>query len=433
MKKYYINTMGCQMNVHDSEKMAGMLEEEGYTCAESPEDADIIIFNTCSIRQKAEQKFFSELGRLKPLRKRKPDIRIAVAGCVAQHKGKSIHKRAPHVDFIFGPQNIHKVREIIHTSSDFVFVDDNPALADMEFPAHREDRIRSWVNIMFGCNNFCSYCIVPHTRGREKSRAGSDIIKEIRGLAEKGYKEVTLLGQNVNSYCSSVDFPTLLVEVNNIEGLERIRFVTSHPKDLSPELVCVMRDLEKVCEHIHLPLQSGSTNVLKKMNRKYTYNDYMMKVEMLRREIPEIAITSDIITGFPQETDEDHAATVKALREIGFDGLFAFKYSARTGTKAADMEGHIPDKVRSERLYEIIETQNELTDSKNSQIQGTIQEVLVEGYSDKSPEIFTGRTRTNKIVLFPVHSSLKPGDIVQARIEKTNRHTLDGTVISLNT
>lgn len=421
------------MNAHDSEKMAGMLKAEGYSPAESSDDADIVIFNTCSIRQKAEQKFFSELGRLKALKKRKPGMKIAVAGCVAQQEGENVFKRASHVDFVFGPQNLHRVREIAHSSNCFVAVEDNPSLANMEFSADRKDPIRAWINIVYGCNNFCSYCIVPHTRGREKSRAAVDILQEIKGLAERGYKEVTLLGQNVNSYCSSMEFPELLTEIDRIEGLERIRFVTSHPKDISPSLVFALRDLEKVCEHIHLPLQSGSTDILTKMNRKYSYDEYKAKVTMLRKEIPGIAITSDIIAGFPQETDADHALTVKALKELEFDGIFAFKYSSRSGTRAADMQGHVQDKVRAERLNEIIEVQNKITDYKNKELQGTLQEVLVEGYSDKDSGLFIGRNRANKIILFPVHLSLKPGDTVLVLIDNAHRHSLEGRVESIIT
>ncbi|MBZ0157563.1 MAG: tRNA (N6-isopentenyl adenosine(37)-C2)-methylthiotransferase MiaB [Alphaproteobacteria bacterium] len=429
MKKYYVHTMGCQMNVHDSEKMSGILKAEGYIQADTPRDADLIIFNTCSIRQKAEQKFFSELGRLKSLKKKRPGIKIAVAGCIAQQEGSKIFQRAPHVDFVLGPQNIHKVREIAQAENDFVAVEDNPFLTDMEFPVEREDSIRAWVNIMYGCNNFCSYCIVPYTRGREKSRASHDIVNEVKGLAERGYKEVTLLGQNVNSYRSSTDFPGLLRQINAVEGLERIRFVTSHPKDLSDDLIHAIRDLEKVCEHMHLPLQSGSTEILGKMNRKYTYDEYLQRVEKLKKEIPGIAITTDIIAGFPRETEEDHLCTVRALREIQYDGIFAFKYSPRVGTRAASMEGHLDAVVKSERLSEILELQNKITDMKNRALKGTVQEVLVEGQSEKDEGRLTGRTRSNKIVTFPDTPDSKPGSVVSLEITKANRHSLEGIIL----
>src|SRR5208283_1421015 len=278
MKKYWIITFGCQMNVHDSEKISGILKGEGYFEADSPRDADLVIFNTCSIRQKAEQKFFSELGRIKELKKRKPGLTIAVAGCIAQQEGKKILKRVPYVDHVLGPQNIHMVRDILKSNINRIAVDDNPLIAETDLPVERKDEVRAWINIMYGCNNFCSYCIVPYTRGRERSRPSSAILSEIKVLAEKGYLEITLLGQNVNSYAGDISFPELLKAVDKIEGIKRVRFVTSHPKDLSDDLIAAIRDCEKVCKHIHLPLQSGSTKILSLMNRRYEYNDYMHKV-----------------------------------------------------------------------------------------------------------------------------------------------------------
>lgn len=429
MKRYYIETFGCQMNVHDSEKMAGILKSKGYTAVDNAKDADILIFNTCSIRQKAEQKFFSELGRVRALKKRRPDLKIAVAGCIAQQEGIKIIERAPHVDYVIGPQNINVLNDIVDSRADYVFTDDNPAIAEMELPVERKDNVRAWVNIMYGCNNFCSYCVVPYTRGRERSRASQSIINEIRDLAEKGYKEVTLLGQNVNSYKSNMNFPELLREINKINGIERIRFVTSHPKDLSDELIYAIRDLDKVCEHVHLPLQSGSSKILALMNRKYTYDDYMKKVEHLKREIPEISITSDIIAGFPQETDEDHNETIKALKEIEFDSIFAFKFSPRPGTKASTMDGQIPDDIKLSRLSEILELQNAITDRKNRELIGTVQDVLIEGVDKKTSSKLTSRTRTNKVVHVLFDSTIKPGDIIRVKITHARRHSLEGEII----
>ena len=430
MKKYYLTTFGCQMNVHDSEKMAGILKAEGLLEAAGPDDADIIIFNTCSIRQKAEQKFYSELGRLKALKKIKPDLKIAVSGCIAQQEGKKMLKRTPYVDYIMGPQNIHLLKNIFKSKPARVSVEDNPLMADMEFPVDRRDNLKAWVNIMYGCNNFCSYCIVPYTRGREKSRAKDSIINEIRSLAESGCKEVTLLGQNVNSYRSSVDFPGLLKEINNISGIKRIRFMTSHPKDLTEDLVYAISDLDKVCEHIHLPLQSGSTKVLGLMNRKYSYADYLRGVDRLREEIPEIAITSDIIAGFPQETEEDHECTIKALKDIQFDGLFAFMYSARPGTRAAAIDGHIPENIQSQRLAEILELQNDITNLKNKELEGTVQEILIEKEYPENSDNLIGRTRANKIIPIPWSSNINPGDIVKVKIIKAHLHSLEAEVIS---
>ncbi|MBI4684179.1 MAG: tRNA (N6-isopentenyl adenosine(37)-C2)-methylthiotransferase MiaB [Nitrospirae bacterium] len=427
--KVYIHTFGCQMNVHDSEKIAGILKAEGYVETESPQNASLIIFNTCCIRQKAEQKFFSELGRIKPLKKRNPSLKIAVTGCIAQQEGSRILKRAPHVDYVIGPQNINLLKNIIKSSSVQIALEDNPLLADIELPVERTDNVKAWVNIMYGCNNFCSYCVVPYTRGREKSRASDSIISEIRKLAETGYKEVTLLGQNVNSYKSNTDFPGLLKAVNEIDGIERVRFVTSNPKDLSEELIHAIRGFEKVCEHIHLPLQSGSTKILRLMNRKYTYEDYIKKVGQLKREIPCIAITSDIIAGFPKETDKDHLLTINALREIEFDGIFAFKFSPRPGTKAAEMDGMVTEDIKLERLSEILALQDKITLKKNKALEGTIQEVLSEGdIKADLPGKMTGRTRTNKITNFVCNNS-NTGRLVNVKIIKAQKHSLEGELV----
>ncbi|HEX8949114.1 MAG TPA: tRNA (N6-isopentenyl adenosine(37)-C2)-methylthiotransferase MiaB [Dissulfurispiraceae bacterium] len=429
MKKYYLSTFGCQMNVHDSERIAGILKSEDYVETDSPRDADIVIFNTCSIRQKAEQKFYSELGRVKSLKRKNPGLKIAVAGCIAQQEGSTMLRRAGYIDHVIGPQNIHVLRNILNSKADQVAVEDNPLITEMELPADRKDTVRAWVNIMYGCNNFCSYCIVPYTRGRERSRAAESILDEVKGLAQKGYKEATLLGQNVNSFRSSMDFPGLLREMDRIEGLERIRFVTSHPKDLSDELIYAMRDLGKVCEHIHLPLQSGSTRILGLMNRRYTYDEYLEKVVKLRKEVPGIAITSDIIAGFPGETEEDHACTIAALGEIGYDGIFAFKYSPRKGTRAADMDGHLTDEVKSQRLSAILALQDAVTERKNKELEGTFQEILVEGESEKDRSKLCGRTRTNKIVNIRFDKSLSTGDILSVKITRANKHSLEGDIV----
>ena len=420
------------MNVHDSEKMAGMLEREGYVRTLEPKHADLIVFNTCSIREKAEQKFYSRLGRIKTVKTRRPDVKIAVAGCIAQQDGTKLTTRAPYVDFVFGPDNLGYIKEIAADSAIEQFVlSENLSLTDEKMPSAREDGVKAWVNIMYGCNNFCSYCVVPFTRGRERSRPSADILQELHELAGKGYKEVTLLGQNVNSYRSDCDFPGLLRKANEIEGLERIRFVTSHPKDLSHDLVNAMRELEKLCKHIHLPLQSGSTRILKLMNRKYTYDEYRAKVHELREIIPDITITSDIIAGFPQETDADHEATVEALREIGFDGLFAFKYSSRPGTKAETLSGHLDEELKSARLNEIISLQNSITDRKNKELEGTVQKILVEKPDQKmKPDQVVGRTSGNKIVLVRTSDSVAPGTVIEVQIVRAHRHSLVGELLN---
>lgn len=431
MVKYYISTFGCQMNVHDSEKMSGILKAEGYIEADSPRDADLVIFNTCSIRQKAEQKFYSELGRLKELKKRKPGLTIAVAGCIAQQEGKNILKRVPYVDHVMGPQNIHMVRDILKSNINKIAIDDNPLIADTELPVERKDEVKAWINIMYGCNNFCSYCIVPYTRGRERSRPSAAILNEIKGVAEKGYVEVTLLGQNVNSYAGDLSFPELLKAVDKIEGIKRVRFVTSHPKDLSDDLIIAMRDCEKVCEHIHLPLQSGSSKILSLMNRKYEYDDYIGKVEKLRKEIPGIAITSDIIAGFPDETVEDHRLTIKALHDIEFDGIFAFHYSVRAGTRAVVMEGQVEDDTKLSRLNEILEVQDDISERKNRALLNSVQEILLEMPDEKDLKKMSGRTQTNKIVSISLDKknvTLKSGDLINVSIIKANRHSLEGII-----
>lgn len=413
------------MNVHDSEKMLGVLGKEGYSATDNPVEADLIIFNTCSIRQKAEQKFFSELGRMRSLKRKRPGLRIAVTGCIAQHEGRKILGRAPHVDFIFGPQNLHILRDVASGKAPRVALDENPEIATRDLPAERGDTVRAWVTIMYGCNNFCSYCIVPYTRGRERSRPSDHIYSEVSELAGKGYKEITLLGQNVNSYSSDADFAGLLRRLNKVGGIERIRFVTSHPKDLSSDLIHAMSELDKVCEHIHLPLQSGSSNVLKLMNRGYTYDDYAERVSEMRRIIPGISITSDIIAGFPGETNTDHLSTTEALKEIEFDGIFAFKFSPRPRTRAALMRNDVPEEIKAARLNEILAVQDEITLRKNRLLEGSVQEILCEGESETDTEKLMGRTRTNKIVTFS-RNGMSKGTFLRVQITKGRKHSLEG-------
>ncbi|MEN2994708.1 MAG: tRNA (N6-isopentenyl adenosine(37)-C2)-methylthiotransferase MiaB [Thermodesulfovibrio sp.] len=423
----YIKTFGCQMNEHDTERILGILGAKGFIEVDEPKKADVIIFNTCAIRQKAEQKFLSSLGRIKYLKKKNPELKIIVAGCSAQLQGENLLNKIPYIDYIIGPDNIHLIENIIENQlSNRLFIHENPDLAKINLPVKRKDSVKAWVNIIYGCNNYCAYCVVPYTRGKERSRPLNDIIQEIKSLAEQGYKEITLLGQNVNSYRDGdVSFPLLLEKIENIEGIERVRFITSHPKDLSMELVNVMKNCRKICEHIHLPLQAGSNKILKLMNRKYTYEDYLEKIYWLREAIPDIAITSDIIVGFPQEEDEDFEKTTYALKEIEFDGIFAFKFSPRVGTPAAKLDGQIPEEIKSKRLTEVLKLQDEITERKNKKLEGKIQEVLVEGKDEEG--FTTGRTRTNKIV--KIYSDIKPGEIVNVKIIKSHRHSLEGEIV----
>ena len=416
------------MNVHDSEKMLGILHGQGYATAGSPEDADLIIFNTCAIREKAEQKFYSQLGRTKMLKRRRNEVKIAVAGCVAQETKERLFGRAPYVDFIVGPQNIHLIGEMVGGERRTALLDDNRELASTEVAARRGSDIRAWVSIMYGCNNFCSYCIVPLTRGREISRPSGAIIAEIRSLSEKGYKEVTLLGQNVNSYCSDITFPQLLRRID-VLGIERIRFVTSHPRDLSDELIGAVAELPSVCEHIHLPIQSGSSEILSRMNRGYTYEEYIGKIEKIRSEVPHVSITADVIAGFPGETSRDHEETLRALRAIEYDGIFAFKYSPREGTKAAEMDDRISDEEKSLRLGEILRLQEEITLRKNRALEGTVQEILVEGPSETDGTVLMGRTRTNKIVTVADDGYVQ-GSLLKVLIEQARHHSLSGRPLS---
>ncbi len=425
------------MNVNDSEKIAGIFLEAGYEQTSEVREADVIVLNTCSVRQKAEQKLYSNLGRLKAIKRKNPHLKIAVAGCIAQHKGEEMFKRFQYVDFIFGPQNIDNLKKWIpvpdvagqglvkHSTA----LNDNPEYYLKNLPIKREGRVSAWVSIMYGCNNFCSYCVVPYTRGREVSRPSSSILAEIKELHKNGYKEVTLLGQNVNSYRSDCDFTELLRRIDRI-NIERIRFVTSHPRDLSVDLIKAMNNLTGLCEHLHLPIQSGSDRILKLMNRRYTYRDFIEKVKMLKKTVPGIAITTDIIAGFPGEDDDDYQCTVKALEEIEFDGIYAFKYSPRKGTKAYEMENNVPEEIKTERLSNILRIQEEITCKKNKKLEGTVQEILVEGLSVTDKNMLTGRTRTNKIVTI-INSHEKEGSLINVKINKARQHSLHGVNIEL--
>jgi tRNA-2-methylthio-N6-dimethylallyladenosine synthase len=418
-RSVYIYTYGCQMNVHDSEKIRGLLAEKGYVNARNPEQADLIVFNTCAIREKAEQKFFSQLGRIKKFKRRRGDLKIAVTGCVAQEAGEKILRKAPFVDFVMGPQNIHLLHKAITSDRRVELAQDNDDLALRELPVLRDSRLKAWVSIMYGCNNFCSYCIVPYTRGREVSRPSSGILAEVKNLAGRGYKEITLLGQNVNSYRSDMGFVDLLRRIDD----------TSHPRDFSSDLIDAVSKLRSLCEHIHLPIQSGSDRILELMNRGYAFSDYKNKVDALRDRVPGVAITTDVIAGFPGETEEDHADTVMALKKIAFDGIFAFKFSPKEGTRAYYMKNQLDEALKSERLNHILKVQEGITYGHNKLLEGSLQEILIEGPSDDDEKILVGRTRTNKIVMAETTSRCAPaGSIKLVRIEKARLHSLSGTI-----
>ncbi len=455
-KKYlYINTIGCQMNVYDSGRIISGLTGTGYEETASIEKADLIIVNTCSIREKAEQKAFSFLGRLSALKKKKTNLIIGVGGCVAQQEGKALLKRVPFVDIVFGTRSIHRlpghITQIEKKRRRIVDIempqDASPAQLYNK-PYYKNGKACGFVTIMRGCDNFCTYCVVPHVRGRETSRLPEQIVEEIESLVTSGLREVTLLGQNVNSYGKKEglpSFPELLSRVNDIQGLSRIRFTTSHPKDLSEFLVETFGNLEKLCTHIHLPVQSGSNPILKKMNRKYTREQYLDKVEKLRNICPDIAITSDFIVGFPGETKADFKETLDLMKTIEFDGLFAFAYSDRPNAPASNFDGKIDDAEKKERLQDLLNLQEHYTRKKNQDLVGSTQKILVEGNSKKQETMdernitqvhqWTGRSSTNKIVNFlhtnsndAAHDTLI-GKTIKIKIEKAFSHSLWGIPI----
>ncbi|VAX20383.1 tRNA-i(6)A37 methylthiotransferase [hydrothermal vent metagenome] len=431
-KKLAVVTLGCQMNKHDSERIAGLLSGE-YDLTQRREEADFLVINTCSVRDKAEQKFFSLLGRLRPLKEANKKLVIGVAGCVAQDQARAIIKRESMVDLVFGPRALENVPAMLErfgrTGEPQVDTSDT-GIVD-EFSMSRESKISGWVSIMEGCNNYCSYCIVPYTRGGERSRSPESIVKEIRSLADEGYREVILLGQNVNSYGNGLlkkdltDFPELLEKVDKIDGIERIRFVTSHPKDLSAKLTEAMANLPKVAPALHLPMQSGSDKILKRMNRMYTISHYYEKVEMLRKKVADIALTTDLIVGFPGETDKDFEATFNAVKNIEFENIFLFKYSPRRGTTAAKFSDQVSGFTTSERFERITQLQKEITDKKYGKWVGEEVEILVEGRSKKERARYTGRTPQNLIVHFQSDIDYT-GEIINIRIDRAGKYSLDG-------
>ncbi|RBP45601.1 tRNA (N6-isopentenyl adenosine(37)-C2)-methylthiotransferase MiaB [Garciella nitratireducens] len=434
-KYYKISTYGCQMNENDSEKLAGMLKNMGYKPTEIEEQADIIILNTCSVRENADIKVFGNLGHYKPLKKKNPNLILAVCGCMMQQKEivEKIKEKYPQVDLIFGTHNIHKFPELLANAqqSSCIVIDvwENGGEIIESVPIERKYKHKAFVTIMYGCDNFCSYCIVPYTRGREKSREPEKIIKEVIHLAQDGCKEITLLGQNVNSYGKTlknpISFAQLLRKLNQIDGIKRIRFMTSHPKDLSDELILAMKECDKVCEHIHLPFQAGSNKILKIMNRRYTKESYLELIKKLKETIPGIAITTDIIVGFPGENQDDFKDTLDIVRKVKFDSAFTFLYSIRKGTPAAKMENQIPDDIKHERFNRLLELQQSISREKNALLKNEVVEVLVDGTSKNDEEKMCGRTRTNKLVNFIGDKNLI-GEIVQVKITDPHTWSLNG-------
>lgn len=439
--KYYIETYGCQMNEHDSEKIAGLLQAVGYQKAELMQQADLILFNTCCVRDHAEKKVFGNIGALKPLSQQKSGLIVAVCGCMMQQEevAKKLMQTFPFVKIVFGTNNMNELpsmlyRAVMHRERVFNVQKANISSTAIEdVPMVRKKRPLATVNIMQGCDNFCTYCIVPYVRGREWSRPAGDILMEVRGLVEQGYREVMLLGQNVNSYGkkggeTSMDFADLLEQIAASTGISRIRFMTSHPKDISKKLLEKIAGHENICKQLHLPVQSGSSRVLMRMNRGYTREEYLRLVETAREIVPGIALTTDIIVGFPGESEEDYAQTLSLVREVGYDAAFTFVYSPRKGTKAAEFPEQVPEQIKQQRIVRLIELQSELTYKSNLRYVGKKELILVEDVSKKDEQSICGRTDSGKMVNFKGPKE-KIGSFVPVEILEAKRTTLLGRML----
>lgn len=436
-KKYYIITYGCQMNLHESEKLAGILTSMGYKPANEQEKADVIVFNTCCIRENAEDRAEGNIGALKSLKKKNKNIIIAVGGCMTQQDGYAeiLRQKFPFIDIIFGTHNLENFKELLlkrlSQKKSVIDIRERETEIIEGTPKTRTSYPNAWVNIMYGCNNFCTYCIVPYVRGRERSRRADDIVAECKELITAGYKEITLLGQNVNSYgkdlSCGVDFATLLKEVCKIDGKFRLRFMTNHPKDFSEDLVKVISENEKICRSIHLPVQSGSNNILRKMNRRYTRENYLEKIRILRNYIPDIAITTDIMVGFPTETDKDFEDTYSLMKEVEFSGAFTFVYSKRKGTPAASMDGQVSEEVGKERIMKLINLQNSVNRQKSKTYNGKTVEILCEGFDDKK-SMYLGRDTYGRMAYFASDKNVI-GKFVNVKITKTGGISLIGEIV----
>lgn len=439
MKKFYLKTMGCQMNDHDSEVITGILSSLGYQATETVEDADVILYNTCCVRENPERKVYGHITAFRRLKEKNPELVIGICGCMPQQKQEleTMLKKLPHVDLIFGTHNIHRLPELLERATggerivevwDEAQYDEGQDFRD-DLPVQRGNNLKAYVNVIYGCTNFCTYCIVPYVRGKEHSREPEAIRNDVLSLVAEGYKEITLLGQNVNAYGKDLSdtksFSALLEDLNSIDGLERIRFTTSHPRDMGSELIQALARLDKVCEHLHLPVQAGSSNLLKRMNRGYTREYYLNLVDQVRKAVPGISLTTDLIVGFPGETDEDFKETLSLVEEVGFDSAFTFIYSPREGTPAAKFSNQIPDEIKKERIYQLIELQNKISDLHMKRLVGSKQELLVEG---RSKEGLIGRTRTNRQVYFSGSEELI-GSLVSAEITEAGTWSLQGRIL----
>ncbi|HZQ88746.1 MAG TPA: tRNA (N6-isopentenyl adenosine(37)-C2)-methylthiotransferase MiaB [Gaiellaceae bacterium] len=434
MKRYTVVTFGCQMNAHDSERIKGMLEELGLGEAPTRDDADVVVFNTCTIREKPDTKLAAYLGEAGARKREHPEMVIAVGGCYAEAQRERIFSLYPQVDVAFGPGTISHLGDWLGAGGEGVapgawgIADERRFAATL--PKHRERRFQAWVQVSMGCNSVCSYCIVPAVRGREVSRRPGEILSEIESLAAGGVREVTLLGQNVNSYGRDLgsDFAALLRAVDAVDGIERVRFTSPHPKDFRTPVIEAMAECAAVCEHAHLPLQSGSTRVLKEMRRTYTRERYLKLVADMRASIPDLALTTDLIVGFPGETEDDFEETVSAVEEVGFDGAFTFVYSPRAGTEAAARDDQIADDVKRDRIERLVEIVQRVAAERNAARVGTVEEVLVEGPSRTDPSLLRGRTRRNTTVNFTGDAAA--GDLVEVRVERATSTTLSGAQLT---
>jgi len=435
--KYSILTMGCQLNENDSEKMAGMLEKMGYTETEDYKNADIVIFNTCCVRENAEERLFGKVGEIKNIKQNK-DMILAIGGCMMQEKNMvdKIKKSYPFVDIIFGTHTMQNLPEYIYKTiiekqkvRDVIDIDGKIYEG---LPIKRMSEYKASVTIMYGCNNFCSFCIVPYVRGRERSREPERILSEIKELSEQGYKEITLLGQNVNSYKGNdkiKNFADLLNEVCKIEGIERVRFISPHPKDFTDDVITAIAQNDKVCKIIHLPLQSGNTKVLKEMNRKYTKEQYLDLVDKMKEKIPNVVFSTDIIVGFPGETDEEFEDTLDVVEKVNFEQAYMFIYSKRDGTVGAKRDDQIPEEIKHKRFEKLKNLYESKVDLNNEKYINTIQKLLIEGKSKNNDEMLEGRTDTNKVVVFEANKSYKPGDFVSVKILEAHKWYLKGEII----
>jgi tRNA-2-methylthio-N6-dimethylallyladenosine synthase len=439
-KKVFIKTFGCQMNEYDSDKMADVLNaSEGLTKTDNPEEADVILFNTCSVREKAQEKVFSDLGRIKHLKQLNPNLVIGVGGCVASQEGEHIVERAPYVDVVFGPQTLHRLPELIAKKRETGSAQVDISFPEIEkfdhLPPARVEGASAFVSIMEGCSKYCSFCVVPYTRGEEVSRPFEDVLVEVADLAQQGVKEITLLGQNVNAYRGRMedgeiaDFALLLEYVHDIPGVERIRYTTSHPKEMTQRVIDCYRTLPKLVSHLHLPVQAGSDRVLVNMKRGYTTLEFKAIVRKLREARPDICLSSDFIVGFPGETEEDFERTMKLIEDVRFDASFSFIYSRRPGTPAADLQDDVPHETKVTRLMRLQARIEEFAQEENRRMVGTIQRVIVEGRARKDEGELAGRTDNNRIVNFPGHERLI-NQMIDVRITEANPHSLRGEVVT---